>query len=175
MTSIPPGPPPSGYDGPLPSRRAPRDTAGYAGTVVAAVGVAGLLVGTSIGVVIMMVAGPKRSPAPVATASANAGAGGGAPTDPTASASASAAPAGKPAVDAAAAAAARRLAELRTKVKGVRHKPMDAQCDKYFDGKLPAGYVYSGGTFDENAYVAGASGCKALARAAKANWFCCFR
>ena len=35
MTSIPPGPPPSGYDGPLPSRRAPRDTAGYAGPVVA--------------------------------------------------------------------------------------------------------------------------------------------
>ncbi len=42
-------------------------------------------------------------------------------------------------------------------------------------GKLPAGYVYAGGRFEENAMVAGASGCKALARAAKANWFCCFR
>lgn len=174
MTSIPPGPPPpSGYDGPLPSMPKPSD-AGYSGTVVTAVGVAGLLVGTTIGVVIMMVAGPERSPAPVATASASAGAGG-APPEGSATASASAEPSGAPAVDPAAAAAARRLAELRTKVKGVRHKPMDAQCDKYFDGKLPAGYVYSGGTFDENAYVAGASGCKALARAAKANWFCCFR
>ncbi|HHH30094.1 MAG TPA: hypothetical protein ENK57_17360 [Polyangiaceae bacterium] len=151
---------------------APQD-AGYSGTVVAAVGVAGVLIGTTIGVVIMMVAGPGRSAAPAASASVSASATGA--EQPTAAASARAAPSAKPGVDPAAAAAARRLAELRTKVKGVRHKPMDAQCDKYFDGTLLAGYVYSGGTFDENAYVAGASGCKALARAAKANWFCCFR
>ena len=152
-----------------------QDSAGYSGIVVGAVGVAALLVGTTIGVVIMMVAGPDRSPAPAATASASAGAGGEAPAEPSATASATADPTGTPGADPAAIAAQRKLAELRKKVKGVRHRPMDAQCDKYFDGKLPAGYVYSGGKFEENAYVAGASGCKALARAAKANWFCCFR
>ncbi len=68
-----------------------------------------------------------------------------------------------------------RLVKLRKTIKGSRVRKMDAECAKYFKTKLPAGYVYQGGKFDDNQFVANASGCKALASASKAPWFCCPR
>ena len=86
-------------------------------------------------------------------------------TDPTKTATA-------PAIDPAAAARARKLAELRKKIKGKRAKQLDGQC-KQLKKTFEAGYVYDGGTFAENEMVANASGCVALAKTSKAPWFCC--
>ena len=71
-------------------------------------------------------------------------------------------------------AAAIKLAKLRKKVKRTRSRQIDPECAKYLK-KLRAGYVFAGGTFQENKYVANASGCRAVAAAAKAPWFCCPR
>ena len=68
-----------------------------------------------------------------------------------------------------------QLAELQKKVKRTRSKQIDPECAKYHGKKLPAGYVFDGGKFEENKYVANASGCAPIASAAKAPWFCCAR
>jgi hypothetical protein len=153
----------------LPPPAPPRS--GYPGTTLAVTGVSGVFLGIMIGVAIATFLAPQPSapPAPTATASDSAEPEGSA--ESTASASSNPAPG----IDPAALAYQRKLAELRKKVKRSRAKQMDAECDKYFKGKLPAGYVFSGGRFDENALVASSYGCTALARAAKAPWFCCFK
>ena len=147
----------------------PRAASGYPGATVAAAGVGGLAVGAVLGALLMWMLTPAppaaEEPAPTASASATA--------EPSASATAETS--ATPEVDPAQLAYQRKLAELRKKVNRQRATQMDAECDKYFKGKLPAGYVFSGGRFDENALVASAYGCTALARAAKAPWFCCFK
>jgi len=132
--------------------------------------VLGVLVAVAAMWVLLPHIGPVISPMPRASASAEttetATPAASAPTtDPTATATA-------PAIDPAAAARARKLAELRKKIKGKRAKQLDGQC-KQLKKTFEAGYVYDGGTFAENELVANASGCVALAKASKAPWFCC--
>lgn len=113
---------------------------------------------------------PAVEPCPEPTTSATASAAPTASAEDVASATATAdAP---PTVDPAAAARARKLAELRKKVKISRATQLDAQCKRY-KASLPKGFVYDGGTFAENEMVANASGCIALAKTSKAPWFCC--
>ena len=134
--------------------------------------IATLMLGIIIGVGVMWLGAPKSettvSDASSADASASAP-----PEEPAPSASVSAKP--QPKVDPAAAAAAKKLAELQKKVKRTRSKQIDPECAKYHGKKLPAGYVFDGGKFEENKYVANASGCAPIASAAKAPWFCCAR
>jgi hypothetical protein len=88
--------------------------------------------------------------------------------DDEASASASAPAGGDPA----AAARASRVAALRKKIKQSRARQLDKQCAEYRAKRFPAGYVFSGGTDQEEELVAGASGCVPLAQA---EWYCCAR
>jgi hypothetical protein len=130
------------------------------------------LIGLALGVGLTLVLRPA-APAPVVEETAEV------EDEPEAEASASASAVSSaeapPPVDAAAQARFRKLQELRKKIKGQRSKQMDAQCAKQFKTKYPAGYVYSGGRFEENELVANASGCVALAKSTKAPWFCCPR
>lgn len=161
--------PPASHQAPLgqpPPKRA------FGLPVVIGVGAGGFVAGIGVGVLVSwlllpsLVAGPE--PAPSASASAVETA----TAEPEPTASATEEPAAPPAIDPAAAAHARKLAELRKKVKGARAKQLDAQC-KRFKSSLPVGYVYDGGTFNENEFVANSAGCVALAKASKAPWFCC--
>jgi hypothetical protein len=131
-----------------------------------------LMLGIILGVSFMMVMG---TPGPTATETeADAGETTAATASATATASASATAAPKPKVDAAAQARAAKLIALRKKVKQTRSTAMDAQCRRNKKG-FPKGYVFQGGQFKENEYVANASGCVALAKTSKAPWFCCKR
>ncbi len=132
--------------------------------------IATLMLGIIIGVGVMWLGAP-RADTPVSDASSAQPSASAPPEAPAPSASASVAP--QPKVDPAAAAAAKKLAELQKKVKRTRSKQLDPECAKYHGKKLPAGYVFDGGRFDENKYVAGAAGCAPIASAAKAPWFCC--
>jgi hypothetical protein len=141
-----------------------------------ATGSIALTLGIVIGAGIMWLITPSSAPeteSEAASASADTSAEPSAEAAP--SASASSAPTPIPRAAKPLSAAQIRLAKLRQKVKGARVKKMDAECAKYFETKLPAGYVYQGGKFEENEFVANASGCKALASASKAPWFCCPR
>lgn len=141
--------------------------------VLIATGSVALTVGIVIGAAIMWFVAPEPAPAPASDASADPDAS----AEPSASISASATSSSAPAPAAPKAkqltAYQIKLAKLRKKVKGARAKQMDKECQKYFKTQLPAGYVYDGGKFAENEFVANASGCKALAKASKAPWFCC--
>ncbi|MEZ4443517.1 MAG: hypothetical protein R3B72_30880 [Polyangiaceae bacterium] len=144
---------------------------GHSRGVVVAIGAVALLAGVGIGAgAMLMTAGetgpgpePSASTAPESEASAE-------PTDePSAEPSAPETPVPvQPRVDP-------KLVALRKKVKQTRAKQLDEECVKYNGKTFGVGYLFQGGTFDENRYVAGASGCKALASAAKAPWFCCAR
>lgn len=143
----------------------------YTTTTVLLVGVATLLLGMLIGIGLTLwirPAAPSETAETVEDAEEQEAE---AEVEPTADASASAAPA--PTVDAAAEARFRKLQELRKKIKGRRVKDMDVQCKQSFKTQRPAGYVYDGGTFQENEFVANAVGCVALAKTTKAPWFCC--
>jgi len=146
-----------------------RFAGGYSGTTLVFVGLAALMLGLIIGFGTMLFLRPSAPPQSQADNSDDDDAD--AAASPPAKSAATAAPK-KPAVDPAAAARARRLAELRKKVKRQRSKAVDAECLKYKKG-LPVGYVFSGGRFVENEFVANAAGCVAVAKAAKAPWFCC--
>jgi hypothetical protein len=136
---------------------------------LALTGVATFLAGMIIGVGLMWMLQSSRSADTEPSASASAVAE--VPSaEPTASASASEPT--KPTVDPAVAARARRLAELRKKVKPVRSSQLDAQCGRFKEG-FNKGYIYDGGTFAENEFVANSAGCVALAKTRKAPWFCC--
>lgn len=134
--------------------------------------VASLLLGILIGV--GLISWLRPAPTAETTASTEETDGETEEAEPEAEASASAEPSAKP-VDPAAVAAANKLFELRKKVKGQRSKQLDPECAKQFKKKYPAGYVYDGGKFEENQYVANASGCVAAAKTTKAPWFCCVR
>jgi hypothetical protein len=158
-----------------PSVRPPRrPSRGYTGFTLLFSALAALMLGVIIGVGIMWIVQPGAT----ADDAADAGAAGSPPSDASdsaeaeASASPTASASEKPAVDPAAAARAQKLAALRKKVKGRRASQLDAQC-KRFKETMSTGYVYDGGTFEENQYVANASGCVALAQTTKAPWFCC--
>lgn len=145
---------------------------GYSALTLAVTALSSLSIGIAIGIVLMMLLGPPPA-APAEEAAETEDETEEEETEPEPSASASATAA--PTVDAAAQARFRKLQELRKKIKGQRSKDMDAQCKKHFKTKLPAGYVYQGGRFEENQLVAGSSGCAPLAKATKAPWFCCPR
>lgn len=145
---------------------------GYSGMTLLFTSIATLMLGIIIGVGVMWLGAPMSGTATSETTSADASA---APPEPTATASATATAKAQPKIDPAAAAAAKKLAELQKKVKRTRSKQIDPECAKYHGKKLPAGYVFDGGKFEENKYVANASGCLPIASAAKAPWFCCAR
>jgi hypothetical protein len=141
---------------------------GYSGMTLVFTGIAALMAGIIIGVLVMMLGVPTEPATAAASADASSSA---APVD-TAEPDATTP---KPKIDPKAAAAAKKLAALKKKVKRSRVKKIDPECAKYFKTKLPVGYVFDGGQFVENEYVANASGCRAVAKAAKAPWFCCSR
>jgi hypothetical protein len=143
----------------------------YSTTTVLLVGVATLLMGMLIGIGLTLWVRPIAAPETEETVAESPEEEAEPESDATAEASASAAPAKT--VDAAAEARFRKLTELRKKIKGRRAKDMDAQCKKSFKTQRPAGYVYDGGSFQENEFVANAVGCVALAKTTKAPWFCC--
>ncbi len=150
----------------------PGSQVGHSNTVLLATASAALTLGVIIGVAIMWAFSPGGGSESTEATAASA--------EPTSSAgeegAAPSATVAKPrAATPRVTAAQKRLAKLRKKVKITRVKKMDLDCAKYFGKKLPAGYVYQGGKFEENRFVANASGCKAVATASKAPWFCCRR
>lgn len=149
---------------------------GYSGFTLIFSVLAALLFGVSMGVGLMLLLRPSSSSTASADAGTDAAASATASAEATASASASGsadAPTVDPGVnDPAAAARAAKLAALRKKVKAARSSQLDGQCKKLKPG-YPTGFIYSGGTYDENEFVANASGCVALAKTSKAPWFCC--
>jgi hypothetical protein len=151
---------------------------GYSGFTLIFSVLAALLFGVSMGVGLMLLLRPSSSTSASADAGADASASATAEASATASASASSssdAPTVDPGVnDPAAAARAAKLAALRKKVKATRSSQLDAQCKK-LKPATPSGYIYSGGTYSENEFVANASGCVALAKTSKAPWFCCHK
>jgi hypothetical protein len=138
--------------------------------VVAIVSGATFLVGLLVGAGSMWFLHPAQGASPEPSATASAAVSATAAPEPSAEPSATAS--AQPKIDPAAAARARRLAELRKKVKVSRATQLDEQCKRY-KSSFGTGYVYDGGTFAENEMVANASGCVALAKASKAPWFCC--
>ena len=156
------GPPPGSF--PVPPNRG-----GHSNLTLTFTAIAALMLGIIIGVGTMFFFAPSAESDTVAAADASVA------TSVEAVPATTAAPAAKPKVDPRVAAAAAKLAKLRKKIKRTRSKQVDPECAKYFKGKYSKGYVYSGGKFDEQQFVAGASGCVAVAKAAKAPWFCCPR
>lgn len=143
---------------------------GFSGSTLALTGVASFLTGMIIGVSLMwLVRGGPRTTDTASTASSASAEPGPSASQPAPSVSA---PAPKPTVDPAQAAQAAKLAELKKKVKSTRSSKLDSQCARFTEG-FKKGYVFDGGTFAENEYVANAAGCVAVAKTSKAPWFCC--
>jgi hypothetical protein len=147
---------------------------GFSTPVLAGAVIGAFVLGVLVAVAAMWVLLPHIGPviAPVASSSASTETTEAVPATASAPSYDPSTTAAAPAIDPAAAARARKLAELRKKIKGKRARQLDGQC-KQLKKTFQAGYVYDGGTFAENEMVANASGCVALAKASKAPWFCC--